>query len=765
MVTLGLASVGWRSGFRGMGIALLVFSATAVQAADQPPTKGRQNLAAGCPVIFAPAPAYNLTARKDSDATDLTDGQFTDRKDSRLWFDSKAVGYSYAGRVNLALDLGKTCQIEEIAIRLLGGSPSAGTSFPGWIEAVVSEDGEHYFQVAEGSRWREKDWRKLGLPEERGEAVIHCLRFTNLRARGRWVGLRMYCSGLTTSDELYVFGKPESGAAKRAAASPALPASDFSVRHVQPYFHKPELVLATNLPLPVPLGVVAPAGAKGESCELTLQLPPGVKLVSGRVGEDDLVPTQPAETKEGRTYRLKLAGKATSKSEKVVARLYLQAEGLRDGARAVAAYQFRSGDWQSPKMSLPIQAVTVPAAERPQRLMTSLGWWSAKETSRWPQALDTWQTLGLNTFPLFAIWTKEGDPLWTLVDEARARGFFVANIDSPLHRMAERRKSKPEIYHQFAEGKVGDKLCPSYRGPYYEEEMQRFAKEMARARPEFVSVDIELWGWRGPLDCDKCARCRQAFEASGLKDWDAWLLTQGDQMWRDLVSAAREEVKKAGGKPFEIGGYDFRPGAAYQKLWSVDRQYPEWMQSSQVSTYTCLSPYHLALIGDEVRKDRAGLARSDVLPWITPGDAGVFPGEALQWALLECYLNGARGVWFWSGRVWDAESLIAYNRVIRALTAVEPILIEGELIGAGAAVKEPGRVSGIRRGNDLVLLVADYYGACRGSVALTLDVPVRSEIRDLLSNAVFAASVPAGKNQIKVPLEGARARLLHVRSL
>ena len=150
-------------------------------------------------------------------------------------------------------------------------------------------------------------------------------------------------------------------------------------------------------------------------------------------------------------------------------------------------------------------------------------------------------------------------------------------------------------------------------------------------------------------------------------------------MWRDLLTAARAAVAEAGGPRFEIGGYDFRPGPAYQGVWSVDRLYPEWMQSSQVSTYTCLYPYHVELIGNEVREDRRRLPKSDVLPWLTPGDAGTFPGECLQWALLECYTNGARGVYFWSGRVWDTESLIAYNHVVRAIAPVERLILEGEL--------------------------------------------------------------------------------------
>ncbi len=745
-----------------IAVAVLGLASHPSWAADLPPAQGWQNLAAGCVVQFAPLPDYGLTARNNTDATDLTDGKLTDRKDLHMWFDSKAVGWSYGGRVNLAMDLGKHCQIEEIAIRLLTGSPSAGISFPGWIEALVSEDGEHYVKVGECSRWRENDWARFGVPEERGKAVIHYLRFTNLQARGRWVGLRFYASGLTTSDEMYVFGKPDAQTTKQASSDSGQSPSDFSVTQIQPYFHKPELFLAKNLPQPVPEGVVAPLGAKGQQTEIRLELPRGVKFMGGTLGDEDLAGLAAEPTQDGLAYRIKMSPKA---SNKVAARLYLQAEGLAGGERKPLLYSFQSSGWKSPVVALPIRAVTVPAAARPKRLMTSMGWWSAKDTAHWPRALDTWETLGLNTFPLFATWTKEGDPLWKLVDEARRRGFFIANIDSPLHRIAERRKNKPEVFHQFADGKVSDRLCPSYRGEYYREEIRRFAKETGRARPDFASVDIELWGWRGPVDNDKCSRCRADFEASGLKDWDAWLLAKGDEMWRDLVGAARAEVKKAGGPEFEIGGYDFRPGAAYQKLWSVDRQYPSWMQSSQVSTYTCLAPYHLELIGNETRQDRSRLARSDVLPWITPGDAGTFPGEAFQWALLECYTNGARGVWFWSSRVWDSEDLIAYNRVIRALGPVESILIDGALIGETATVQEPGRLSGIRRGNDLVLLVADYRGACRGTVNLSLDVLVRSEIRDLLADSVFIASLQPGKNQLKVPLNGSQARLLHVRTM
>jgi hypothetical protein len=339
---------------------------------------------------------------------------------------------------------------------------------------------------------------------------------------------------------------------------------------------------------------------------------------------------------------------------------------------------------------------------------------------------------------------------------------FLVNIDSPLHRLVERRKNKPEIYCQFSDGSTGVKLCPSYRGPFYEEEIERFAAVMGRARPDLASVDIEIWGWRGPTDSEKCVRCRKDFETAGLESWEAWRLAKGDQMWQDMVTAAHDAVADAGGPRFEIGGYDFRPGHPYQFTWSVDHLYPEWMQSSQVSTYTCLYPYHLEMIGNEVREDRRQLPRSDVLPWLTPGDAGTFPGECFQWALLECYTNGARGVYFWSGRVWDAESLIAYNRAIRAIAPVEELILKGELVGETASVDGPARLSGIRHQGEMLLLVADYFDRTEGKLDLRLSVSSASAIRDLLTGQTVAERIPAGETTISIALAGARARLLRV---
>jgi hypothetical protein len=743
-----------------LGAALLWSAGAPVLSNELPPLEGRTNLAAGAQVNFAPAPNYSITARNGQDATDLTDGQLTKRADREIWREPESVGWSYGGRVNLALDLGKNCAIDEIAIRLLGGSPQPGISIPLWVEAFVSDDGERYTKVAEFSRWNKGDIGKFGVPEDAGKAWVHALRFENLKARGRYVGLRMYANGVAVSDELYVFGQPAAG----AGSTPGSAAADsFTVSQPQPYFHKPELILTTNLAAPLPIGLTTPGGktATGK-VELALDVPPGVLLRAGSIGKIPLEAITPEKLPDGaQRYRFNVE---KPNADKVFGRLYVQASGWRDGQTGALRYRFSHDDWQSAEQSIPLRAVTVPQGPRLKKIMAGMGWWGAGDSVIWPDVLQAWRTLGFNDFPLFGMWMPKetGDPQWQLAEKARGEGFTITNIDSSLHLMQSRHKNEPEIYCQLENG-PGKFLCPSYRGQFYDEEIQRFSSMMAQVRPNYSSQDIELWGWQGPLDSRKCARCQADFKASGLKSWDEWQLVKGDEMWSDLINGARAELKKVGANPnFITGGYDFRPGQAYQNVFSLDRLYPKVMDVGQVSTYTNFSPYGLELTGNATREDRAKLPHSDVMPWLSPGDSGVFPGEAFQWALLESYCNGARGIYFWSSRVWDAESLVAYARVLRALAPVEDVIVGGELLGDAVRVEGVGRLSGMRNQREMVLLAADYAGKTNGNIRLRFDFPERVQIRDLFSGEVLHENLPRGEQIITVPLAGERARLLHV---
>jgi len=351
------------------------------------------------------------------------------------------------------------------------------------------------------------------------------------------------------------------------------------------------------------------------------------------------------------------------------------------------------------------------------------------------------------------------------VEKARKAGFFISAIDSPITELVKRVRESGkgrEIFDQFANGKDSNKFCISYRGKFYQDEVKRFAQAMAKVKPDFVSMDIEQWG-AGPVHSRKCLRCQADFKASGLSSWEEWQEVKGEEIIEDLVSSAQKAVKAAGGKPLIIGSYNVSPEHVYQGgVFNFDRLYPESLNTGEGTTYSSLQPADIIFIGDKARGARAKMTQSNVMPWLTPGDAGPYPGVAFQWSLLENYANGSRGVWFWSNRVWDSENLIAYNKVIRAIASVEDIIVKGDLVGSAATVEGKGRISGMKQGSRMVLLAADYLEESDGILKLHLDLPAKSQLRDLFSGQTVGEPLAAGTQTINLPLNGQQARLLEV---
>ncbi|MFQ6097648.1 MAG: hypothetical protein ACE5O2_07965, partial [Armatimonadota bacterium] len=613
---------------------LLAASAMAQEPRDLDPL---QNVALGKTVTYCPAPGYRLTARGDTDPTDLTNGELTKRKDLHMWFESSAVGWSYAGRVNLSVDLGRLEPIDEVAIRFLGGSPQAGICMPGWVEVMVSDGpDEPYYKVAEFFKGWPGDRDKYGIPRYEGKAWVHRLRFTGLKAAGRCVGIRFYGAGLTCSDELYVFrGTHDPHSVRNDPAT----ITDFTVTQAQMYFHKPSVYVSRDIATPLPIGLVARPSEAERPMTVRLSLPAGVRVVGGGIGGVSWDEPRVVRSPDRTQYVWRLSAKGAS--SKTFGRLYLIGAPRRPPAVSypTLTYNIEWGDYRSPAIEVPVEVVDIPEQPvMPRRLTTTLGWWHTDATRQWPDWEKAFRHIGLNTLPVFSTWLdpKDSDTI-NFVAEARRRGFKIQMIDSTWHRMLSRRKKEAEIYCQFEGGTRGSRLCPSYRGRFYQEELQRVATAAALLRPNYLHCDIELWGWRGPVDAEKCTRCRADKEKSGIATWEEWKLKKGEEMWIDLYEAVQGALKEAGAPPCEMGVYDFRPGQAYQFTWPFDRLYPRYMQTSQVSTYTPLEPYHIELVGDEARTDRRKLPRSDQMPWITPGDAGTFSGEALYCAMLECF--------------------------------------------------------------------------------------------------------------------------------
>ena len=714
------------------------------------------NLALGKSVTFTPVPNYELTAKGDTDGTDLTDGKLSTRHDSQLWFDRACVGWSYFGLAQLSLDLGKPEPIGEVAIRLQGGSPQAGIAFPGWIDLVASLDGMTYYRVASYSKWTAGDRVKFCIPRDEGKAWVHQLEFRHTNVRARYVGLSFYGSALTVADELRVFRGDVRLAKRPEELGVPMP---FVVSGISIYWHKPALMFSRNVVAGNPVGLLVAPGFEKQPFELVLDLPKGLDLLSGGFGKEQI--GEVTKTRVGDVTRclFKIQGRT---SHKAAGRLYFSGD-WPPGQRGQLRYLTRWAGGSTPECGIDLQAIEIPKCPvRSKRLMLGLGWCSLDSTMSWPHALDAFETFGFNTVPLFARWTNLHDPkIKSFLDECRQRGFQIVNVDSPLHHMVSKHKRDNDIYCQFADGSVGTKLCPTYRGAHYEAEVQRLATETALTRASYLTCDIELWGWRGVAEAAKCTRCQADFKASGHKDLQAWQQDKGYEIWKHLSQSVRRAMEQAGLPMPDMGGYDFRPGQSYQAFWPFDRLYPEHMRSSQVSTYTPLEPYHLALVGDEVRQDRQKLPRSDVLPWLTPGNAGTFPGDAFRFALLECFANGARGVYFWNCQLWDPETLAAFAQAIRNIAPVEDVIVEGQLL-TGAEVTSNVRISGMRHGDRLVVLLADYELTEPKALELRLPVRAASDVADLDTGEKLG-TVSATRPVLRLTLGPARGRLLLVK--
>ena len=161
------------------------------------------------------------------------------------------------------------------------------------------------------------------------------------------------------------------------------------------------------------------------------------------------------------------------------------------------------------------------------------------------------------------------------------------------------------------------------------------AAENARLKPDYWFPDIEVWNWQGPIDAEKCTRCQADFAKSGCATWEEWKLQKGYEMWTALANSVRDAVKTAGGPEVILGVYDWTAQSDYQFTWPFMRMYPEYLQTSQPSTYTPLYPYHIALAGDEAQRMRSSSAETSMrgcrrARGCSPAD--LLPGAARQFS-------------------------------------------------------------------------------------------------------------------------------------
>ena len=508
------------------------------------------NLISGKALRYAPMPGYRLTTN-DNDPLDLTDGKPGERTDERIWFDKNAVCWQGAPEVTIFADLGEVQPVGSVVARFLGGGEQGGLTFPDEIRVLLSTDGENYYQVAARHKRGLDDLSAdaYDLPEERLAWVHNFVLPVGRRAR--YLALQgVHQKQFLCTDEVAVV--------KGADNLPAFTPADRKKVTIVTSGVAFEPVWGDTLPVAtMPLRCRlsdrdARAGkAYNGACTLVLDLPENVRLAAPAM--------EPAETiaHDGRNFRRYRLTCNRGKLQDFYLHSLLPA-----GKRDVLYTYGDAGNGLENERKIAWQSLDVPKVRQwPRRLHVSLAWgYSESLCELWPDYLAAMKHLGFNCVASFPRYWKEADvpKHQRFYEEARRAGFQVVINESPAGALSEDRR-QPETRSQLASG-PGEHVCPSYRGEFYQKELDSFARHAVWVQPDYVFYDTEAF-WAGAVqDAPRCSRCQERFKQGTYKTWEEFRGAMGSEMQQQIKARTDKALADAGiARKIIGGGYRTEP--------------------------------------------------------------------------------------------------------------------------------------------------------------------------------------------------------------
>lgn len=725
---------------------------------------GEENVALGRPYLFSAIPDYRLT-HNDTDLQDLTDGFIVAH--DKIWFDAGACAWYGDPHLNIRVDLGEVYPIKEIGIRLLGGREQAGLRFPAEVIVLVSDDGITWRQVGRFVKpgFGPEDGNPLGMPPEEGVAYTYPLRFSDLGTAGRYVNFKITGdSAFIASDELWVLkgNHPVAGANRGTPYSGELIVHNFRPGALTAFFPKPRIYACNNAQSYQTLFGLdnRPEQTRNKAAEILVDLPDGVTLrrfkLNPRFGGAvaDQFATEQIED-GGRTFTRYLIP-TRGIWIKEWGTLFLQTtweEGRSGPLRLGCRWE---GGEQEPE-EYTIEAVHLPPVTPPRQLLICVAWMTQMFWMDWPDGLQTSRACGFTAMPIFPRYAPKRDTpqfqdYLNAVRAARDLGFTIADNESPIHAVVSQSKEHPEVMCQLPTG-PGPMPCPSYRGQLWQEEVENIAQRYCWTQAEWMLYDCEAfsgYGYRAE-QAKTCTRCQEAYRQHG-GTWEKFISDQAAEFYRAVHARIRELASQA---RFQAGAYGVRPGEVYHGVWDWDILHPELHQFAMPSLYS----FRPAPVGDEVRRLRALMTASDIIPWVQPGDLGEMPAEHVRAILLEVLLNGGRGVAYYTSEGFDGADLRAVAQAIAIVQPIEDLILEGELLDLTDfhCDRAQVRLGGVRCGNQAVLLVSEYDWPGTLECRVTLPARVNGPVYELTPEG--RREVPLADGGLTVALDQLRARV------
>lgn len=712
-------------------------------------TRG-ENLAIGKKIIFSRQPDYALTKKGDTDTTDLTDGKLSSSRGDTIWFDSAAVGWHMSGAengINCLLDLGEQKPVGNVVTRMLAGKAQEGLISPAEFKVFVSLDGKDFYEAASMVKLMqaEKDLSNFKTHyyiDEMGKAYVYPFKL-EVNANARYVGICIKgATGSVFTDEIAVMAGDSSKAGFNDAYKKTAQKFITTGLLIEPRLK--ELAISTNINTPNAFQIsdMREKEAVTKPTFVVVEVPEGINIIGPNAKKEQI-------NVNGNKYlrwELPLKKSAANPQTEMI---FFTAEKTANLQLPAIIYAKSEGT-EYEKLQVPIKTFEIPEV-KPQlkRLHVSLAWMSEKDQRNYPEFFKAWKTMGFNAVASFPRYWQSGpekakQESLAYLDAARKEGFAVVMDESPFHVMAKDHKEGSEIFSQLKSGQMSKNLCPSYKGQFYDKEMERVAQGVALTKPDYVFWDIECW-YHGAKEAPACTRCIEEQQKSG-KSMDEFLKNCGVEKMKGLNEAVRKGI--GSGKVPLIHCYDTHPTSPnYDGISDFNRYYPKYVDTSANSLYVA---GNVLRVHDEIRENYKILKCNKCIPWLSAGCYGEFEPYKLEQMILEALLNGACGItYYWYGDFDTSRDFYYHAKAMSEIAPYENLILDGTIITDLEGSNKALSYSAIKKGDEMLLLVGNYKRSANGKTEIKLPFKNIIDIKDLRDNG---KQIKSGNNlTIDVP--------------
>jgi hypothetical protein len=585
----------------------------------------------------------------------------------------------------------------------------------------------------------QSDFKKFYYLPENGIAYVYPFQLP-VNADARYVLLRLTgSSGWMFLDEITVIAKEKKDKAFNAAYSGQSQRMYFSGAVVQP--SKGTFFISRNIVTPCFMEVqdMRKLTNAKKKLKIELDIPEGITLIAPEnqkiAGANKYIIEIPAGRLNYNPLFFKVKNAPTGK-------LQAKITTSCDGEPTIS-------------VNVPLQIIDIPKVPKLKRIHVSLTWYVMTAAMKYPEFFKSWEHMGFNaigTFPRY--WQGKITPdKKVFLEKARNNGMKIIFNSSPFWGMLKLKLPAGSENYTQLNGKKSKDICPSYRGKYYWQEMDRIAQCVKLVKPDYVFWDIECWH-NGVKNALQCKTCREAMAKAGCTDLKKYLAVCGTEQMRDLFNAVKKGMGNS--KMPVVATYDNEPlQPIYQDgLYDWKMIYPKYIELAMPSLYVA---GNAVVVHKSIRENFKLMKNKKIIPWLTGGAYGEFESYKLEYMIYESLLNGAEGITYYHFPDFDTPMDYYYHaKALKTLAPLEDLIMDGKVLEPTGSNKKL-YYSGVKKGNEMLLLVGNYNKA-ESETIVNLPFSSVNRVCDLLTSKKITSA-----KKLKLNVPKGKIRLLHIK--